>query len=165
MTEKSYFHNGAWQGDAVLAPYGASVFGHLINIVRASDAVFNFFDVGTGLYDNFSTTEHSPNNMTVDVGDGNAFVDGVYCSSSATTLTIPSNSSGLPRMDRIVLRVNWVTQTVELSIKTGAPNIVPVPPALVQDTGILYELSLARIYVPSGTTIIIPCLARVKRTR
>lgn len=57
----------------------------------------------------------------------------------------------LPRVDRVVLRLNLDTQVraIELAIKKGTAASTPVPPALAR-TATLWELSLAQVRVSTG---------------
>lgn len=59
------------------------------------------------------------------------------------TLAIAANSSGQPRIDRVIARNLFGTQ-IELDVLTGTPGASPVPPALTSD-GTMQEFSLAQV--------------------
>lgn len=148
MTEKSFFHEGATGGDAVYAPYSSKTFAELQHLLYGLDGVFEQV-VGYNLAVSPSA------NLTVSIARGSAMVGGIlYISSAAETLTHHANTSGQPRMDRVVIRVNWTAKTGTLVIKNGIPGPVPEPPALVQVIGEVYEISLARIYIPDSLAVI-----------
>jgi hypothetical protein len=68
--------------------------------------------------------------------------------------SIAANSSGNPRIDLAVLRLNRNDFTVTFQIVQGAPAASPVAPSLTQNTGStgVWELPLARITVANNAT-------------
>ncbi len=68
--------------------------------------------------------------------------------------SIAANSSGSPRIDLAVLRLNRNDYSVTFQIVQGAPAASPVAPALTQNTGStgVWELPLARITVAHNAT-------------
>lgn len=92
---------------------------------------------------------------TVFVRSGRAGVRGHYYTSTAEEpLSITANSSGNPRIDRVILKLDPAANSVVLAIKQGTPAGVPSAPTLTQtDTGV-YEVSLAQVLVPNGATSI-----------
>lgn len=92
-----------------------------------------------------------PATASVDVTAGAALVHGTFYINSATVnLGIASNVSGNPRIDTIILRKDWTSQTVRLTVLQGSPNATPVAPNLTQSDGVLWEVPLADIAVASG---------------
>ena len=61
----------------------------------------------------------------------------------------------LPRIDRVVLRLNRdaAARNVLLAVREGTPAASPSPPALQRDEAI-WELSLARVTVPTGAGLL-----------
>lgn len=149
MTEKSYYYDGAVTGDAGLAPYSSFVYNYLTALTESSTQAFVYEDTaGEKLEVTGSAVA-----LSVSVTAGNAFIYGVwYRNSAAVTLTIPPNNSSYRRIDRVVIRVDWEAQTARLALKMGTPTLVPVPPDLVQDPGVMYEMTLACVQVPEGAT-------------
>ena len=144
MTEKSYFWNGASHGDAQEAPYSAQLYSDLLSLVHTSKIPVVFDEYATA--DGFLVTPNA--GMVIDIAAGKALIGGTYVSLAAGQKTIPNNTSGMDRIDRIVVRVDVANKTATIAIKNGMPAIVPIFPTLVQGT--VYEMSLARIYVPNG---------------
>ena len=91
--------------------------------------------------------------MTVRVRPGFAMIKGAFAyDADEATLTIPASNASLPRLDRVVLRCNYLDRLCELVVKTGTPATVPVAPVLLQPTtGDYYELGLATVRVDAGT--------------
>lgn len=70
-------------------------------------------------------------------------------------LALDANTSGNPRQDLIVLRLDRSNYTVRLGKTNGTPAAAPAAPAAIQDTGTagVWELPLATVRVTSsGTT-------------
>lgn len=73
--------------------------------------------------------------------------------STITTKTISSNSSGQPRIDRVVLRYTYSTHDIRVAVIAGAPAATPLPPALTNQFGSgVWELPMAKIAVANGAT-------------
>jgi hypothetical protein len=86
-----------------------------------------------------------------------AIVRGFRWESGTTppVLSLDANTSGNPRLDLIVLRLDRSNYTVRLGKTKGTPAAVPAAPAPVQDTGTsgVWELPVATVAVASsGTT-------------
>lgn len=89
---------------------------------------------------------------SVSVGVGFAILRGFfYYNSSALSLTIPTPTT-LPRIDRIVIRLNVTGKTVMAAVKSGTEASSPAPPALQRDNNI-FELSLAQVRVTTAGAI------------
>jgi hypothetical protein len=84
-------------------------------------------------------------------------VYGGYYNLSGTppTFVITANGSGNPRIDTVVLRKDWVLQTIRLVVLTGTPAGSPLPPTLTQTPGTRWEIPLADILVNSGFVTIV----------
>jgi hypothetical protein len=67
-----------------------------------------------------------------------------------------TNTSGNPRIDRLVLRLDRTTRNVRTALLTGTPGVTPAPPALTQNTGTsgFWDFPLARWQVATGYTTI-----------
>lgn len=74
---------------------------------------------------------------------------------STITLTLAANSSGLPRVDLIVLRLNRATWTVREDIVQGTPGAGA--PTRTMNTGSIgvWEFPLAEVTVDSGVSAIV----------
>lgn len=93
--------------------------------------------------------------MTVAVGQGRAWIEGyLYSNDSPLTLVIGTASASLHRKDSIVLRLDLNERTIEAYVVAGTPAAKdPVAPEVVR-TADRYELKIAEVYVPAGTTAI-----------
>lgn len=77
---------------------------------------------------------------------------------SAPTVALDANTSGNPRIDLIVLRLERTTFTVRLAKRNGTPSATPAPPAAVQEAGPdgVWEWPVARVVVSSNGTSGLP---------
>lgn len=92
--------------------------------------------------------------LTVQIAPGRAWIEGHLWESDATeSLVLTAAHPSLPRIDRVILRLDWSNNTISLGVLTGTPASTPVAPALTQTTA-LWEISLAQVSVPAGATTI-----------
>lgn len=91
-----------------------------------------------------------------------AIVRGFRWESGTTppVVSLDANTSGNPRLDLIVLRLDRSNFTVRLGKTRGTPASVPAPPAAIQDAGSTgaYELPLATVRVNSSGTTGLPSI-------
>ncbi len=107
---------------------------------------------------------NSPVAANVVVTPGQALVQGTWYENTANnTLAIAANSSGNPRIDTIILRKVWATQTIRLVVLQGTPAPSPVPAGLTQSDGIQWEIPLADVTVVNGFTVINPADIRARK--
>jgi hypothetical protein len=114
--------------------------------------------LATGVIDTrlneLEVTQSTPPAMTVDVASGQAWIEGVFYENDAVVqLAISANGLGNPRIDTVVVRINFVANTWALAVVIGTPAVSPVAPTLEQDTS-LWELPLADVAVANGATSI-----------
>lgn len=94
-------------------------------------------------------------NKSVDVSAGRILQQGMRAENSTTkNLVIADNTSGNPRIDRIVSRWTPGSTDMELDVLQGTPAGSPTAPALTQNAT-TYEVSLAQIAVASGFVSIV----------
>jgi hypothetical protein len=100
-------------------------------------------------------TPQTPNAMGVYVNLGSGFVQGRFFQiySVHELLALAASDPVNPRIDRVILRIDFSARTLALAAKAGTPAVTPVAPALQQDT-IKWEISLAQVLVPAGATSI-----------
>jgi hypothetical protein len=92
--------------------------------------------------------------MQVKVDTGEGWVRGHYAKfTSIKILAVASNASGNPRVDRVVMRADFVNNTIAVDVVTGTPAGSPVAPAVTQNTSI-WETSLATIAVANGAVTV-----------
>jgi len=114
----------------------------------------NFQETGivAGITNEFSTVGDS-SGMQVKVATGEANLQGFYGrNTSEKTIAIAAADGANPRFDRVVLRVTFATNLIEIDILKGTAGASPAKPSLTQDTG-EWEIPLALVYVDarSGT--------------
>lgn len=153
MTESSAYWDGNSIGDAAagafFAPYDAETeFNRIFGRTLASDAQ-GF--VLPSLLNNLNVQASSPVASTIDVATGGAYVKGFhYLNDALNTLTVAANASGNPRLDRIIIRIDWSAKTVRLAVLQGTAAATPTLPALTQVYGTTWEISLAYIWLANG---------------
>ena len=94
--------------------------------------------------------------MDVEVQPGFGMINGRFCYETAkTTLILAQAPSQYSRIDRVVLRCNYLERLIEIIVKTGTPAASPTAPALIQPaSGDYYELGLATITVATNQSVI-----------
>lgn len=91
--------------------------------------------------------------LQVKVPTGKTWLRGQYGeNTSQKTIPIGPNASGSTRIDRVILRNDFVNNRIELDVLPGTPG-AGVPLALTQNTS-KWELSLAQVTVTNGAATI-----------
>ena len=151
MTEHSKFYSGqntdtrSYALQADLSAFFRALFSSGVIWVPSE---YDTFD------DPLKVVASAPTSRTVFVAAGAAWVYGYYVESyPSTSVTLDTNSSGNPRIDRIVIRNTISTKTVSIEVLKGTPASSPVPVALTQNSSV-YEISLAQILLASGYSTI-----------
>lgn len=92
--------------------------------------------------------------MSAIVKNGNAWIDGyMYTNTSDLLLFVDVADGVLNRVDRVVVQLSFIDRTITTVIKKGAPASTAVPPGLQRDADV-YELGIATITIPAGSTIV-----------
>ncbi|MES2155947.1 MAG: hypothetical protein V4510_12505 [bacterium] len=108
-----------------------------------------------GVLNSCAVLQHAPPGMSVDVGTGYAFIQGVYGQNGSTkNLAISAANATNPRIDRVVLRVDTVAQDMEVLVLTGTAAASPSAPAIVR-SATQTDYSLAQILVNTTVTSIV----------
>lgn len=113
--------------------------------------------IGNGVFPNPSTNlvVTSNGDMTVNVSVGFAWINGyMYNNTDDLTLTVSHADSALKRIDRVVLRCDFVNREIRAYIKRGVFASSPIPPSLERGVN-AYELSIADIQVNNGVASIV----------
>jgi hypothetical protein len=93
----------------------------------------------------------APGGMFVSVSSGEAMVEGFWYKNDASlSLAVATNTSGSTRIDRVILRLNRVSNSLNAAILQGTPGAGA--PALTQIVGGIWEFPLATITIPTATT-------------
>ena len=102
--------------------------------------------------------------MTLNVSSGRGWIQGHSFVNSATATVTLANADGiLNRIDRIVVRIDYTTNTISVEVKEGVLSANPVATALIRN-GTYYEIALADVLVSAGTTTITTAMITDKRT-
>lgn len=102
--------------------------------------------------------------MQVKVKTGAAWIQGHYYESSAEEiLPIATANATNPRIDRIILRLNWTDNTIGLAVLQGTPAASPTAPAVTRNFA-QWELSLAQVRVNAGVITITAANVTDERT-
>jgi hypothetical protein len=92
--------------------------------------------------------------MQVKVNSGSAWIKGHYYESDdIEIMAIGAADSVNSRIDRVILRLDWTANTMELAVLQGVAAVSPVAPALTQNSS-RWEISLAQVRVNAGATTI-----------
>lgn len=136
-------HSGFFNGDQ---EYGQEEFNRYFDNIYESGVSVNS--------DNSMTLGITNEGNTIKIASGFAIVKGFYLyNDSIKSITVTSDSN-YDRIDRVVIRLNISTSKVSIEIKKGVAGSKPQVPELQRDN-LVYELSLAQIYVPRSGSITI----------
>ncbi len=105
--------------------------------------------IGNGVFPNPSTNTQviADGGMSVIVQEGKAWIDGyILYVDNPQTLTLDTGDNLLPRIDKVVIRLDKINREVVLAVKKGTPATNPVAPSLQRD-GDMHELGIANIYI------------------
>lgn len=124
-----------------------------------ADDISNFFYklISDGVFVTPSTSLQvtASSGMTVSVAAGYGMIKAKYINNdSPAYLTLDSADSTNPRLDRVVLGLNYANRAISLYIKKGTAAATPTAQTLTRTAGVLWELSLATIEVSAGATAI-----------
>ena len=101
--------------------------------------------------------------MVVQVGTGRAFLDARWMENDTVLdLTIPDAHAILNRKDIIVAQLDYDNRLIDIIVKSGTAASTPVAPTITRSVA-YYELELAEISIPAGTTEITQALITDKR--
>lgn len=89
----------------------------------------------------------------VAVASGAALVYGFYYTNSASVNVAISTPATNPRIDRIVLRVDWANHTVRITRIAGTEAASPSAPSLTQVANTTWDIPLAQVRITTGGVI------------
>ena len=141
--EKSSFFNAVINNDIPDRLYKAEEFARF----------FSSF-IGNGVFPNPATNLNVVglnNNMTITVKEGKAWINGYFYENTNDLILEISNADGvLNRIDRVVIRLDFLNREIRTYVKKGSFATNPIAPAVQRDADI-YELAIADIRVNAGT--------------
>lgn len=116
-----------------------------------AEQIRNFFT--NGVFNN-GLQVISNNDMTVSIKKGNAHIEGrCYINTDSLIKSIDTADGVLDRIDNVVIRLDLTNRLISAQIIKGTFAETPTPPALVR-TSTIYDIRLATISIPHGTTSI-----------
>lgn len=106
---------------------------------------------GAQPYNSLRVQARTPASTIIDVLSGSALVQGVlYINTGTVSFTVAANASGNPRIDLIVVQLDYTLQITRLALKQGTPAATPVPPTLTQTVGVMWEIPIGEIAIANG---------------
>jgi len=142
MEKSSFFNSVLDQSGNPDRPYLAEDFARYFSAI-----------IGNGIFPNPSNNLQaiSNNNMTITIKQGKAWINGYfYYNTDDLILPIEVADGVLNRIDRIVLRLDFINREIKAKVKKGTFASSPTAPTLQRDAD-AYELALADIAVNKGT--------------
>lgn len=148
MSYKSGFFDAIDQGS-----------GDYDRVYNASDFAeyFSRF-VGNGVFASPANglTVESTGGMSLAIKPGYAWINGyLFSVISGTTeaLTVPVANPTMNRYDSVVLGLDYQNRQITPYIKSGSPAASPSAASLTRSSS-LYEIEIARVYVPTGASYV-----------
>ena len=89
----------------------------------------------------------------VRVQSGQGYINGYWYENSADVPFSLSSGGSQPRIDTVVLRLDFVTRRIRLAMLTGTPSASPTAPVLTRNANV-WELGLANINIAANATSI-----------
>ena len=108
--------------------------------------------IGNGVFPNPSTNllVTSNGDMTINLSSGFAWINGyMYHNTDNLTLTVEHADSALKRIDRVVLKCDFINREIKAYVKKGLFASNPIAPNLERGVN-AYELSVSDILVENG---------------
>jgi len=91
------------------------------------------------------------NGFNIKVSPGYAFIRGyMYKNDADINITLDSSDAVLDRIDRVVLKLDIVSRTMNIQLKKGTMGSQPSPPSLI-DNASVKELPIAQIRVNANS--------------
>lgn len=144
--ETSHFWNGLITGDATLAPYSALLYAQLWKkLFTGNQADDGYIDA----YLNELVVSGVSGGVTI--ASGAALVNGGFYENTAQATLSVATPSGNTRIDRVILRKHWGTQTIRLILISGSEG--GGAPSLSQTEGAIWEIPLAQLSVTTAGVI------------
>lgn len=154
MTEFGLPFDGVGLGDAANAPYSSAEWAHSWTLRHGVGSVFPNYGIlkgtGSASAEPLAVLATNPASTNVEIQVGAALVNGrLYENTTIVTKAVGANASGNARIDTVILRIDFVAQTIRLVVLQGTPAASPVPPTLTQNAS-YWEIPLADIAVANG---------------
>lgn len=124
MAEQAYFFDGVLTGGVYDRAYNANDFANFFVDLVGSGVIYT---------DSTKLRVSVDSGMGVKLAAGSAFLRArKYTNTAEKTLTLDVADGSLPRIDRIIVRMNRVGRTISAMVLKGTPAAVPSPPPLTK---------------------------------
>lgn len=151
MVERSRFWTGTSVGDAIEAPYDAPVeFARVMGTLGGSDSFTGLSCVFPDVLSELAPSAAAP---LVSIAPGRALVHGTWYETDAAVAVSFPTPSGTVRVDRLVLRKDFVGQTVRVTRIAGTEGAGPPP--MVRTVGTFWDMSICQVNVTTAGVITI----------
>lgn len=152
MAETSGPWDGTTVGDATIAPFdGPTEWAAMWRTMLNMDRLVNNGGVAFKVLNSYALSISGAN---INVDTGRAVVYGTWAQNSTVVAVAIPTPGGASRQDRIVLRKDWVAQTVRITRIAGIEG-AGTPEPLVQVAGTTWDIPLGVINVTTGGVITI----------
>jgi hypothetical protein len=143
MTERSRPWDGTTTGDATEAPYDAATeWAKIRASMVGADQLTNVGGVYPSVLNELAVSGSATPAV---VATGRADVYGTWYENDASLNVVIPTPAVSDRIDRIVLRKSWASQTVRVTRIAGVEG--GAAPALTQNAGVTWDVPLAQILV------------------
>lgn len=94
--------------------------------------------------------------LSVKVRPGFGLINGAFAYDAAETVyELPAAPTSYARVDRVILRCNYLERLCEIIVRAGVPGPNPAPPELIRPVaGDYFELCLATVRVSPNQTVV-----------
>ncbi len=147
MTETSFYWNGIATGDAILAPYTSDRYHEIWKKILTRN------DNEGAINGYLNKLEVVGITGGIKVLSGAALVDGLFYENSDTLSVELDDPVSNPRIDLIVVRKDWGTQTARIAVVEGDENASPTAPTVTQTSSSIWEIPLAEALITTNGTI------------
>lgn len=146
--ERSQFWATTGTGDGTGSGYTAD---NMFEVFRSLFAGKNSTNLSGVAPDYQNKLAVSGTSSPVAVATGAAVVYGIpYFNSASVNVTVPTPTTAT-RIDRIVLRASWASQTVRITRVAGVEG--SGAPALTQSAGVTWDMPLATVQITTGGVV------------
>lgn len=147
MTEKSYVWDGTVTGDSTLAPYYADIFNKYMHM-----HIYGGGDVALVVPGYLDDLESLLSSNSITIKSGAAFLKNfLYRQTDTVSFGFTTVADGYYRIDSVVLKVDYLAQTVRLVLKAGSAQTTPEVAftnraSLIQTEGYIWEEVLYYVF-------------------
>lgn len=150
LAETSRPWGGTTVGDATVAPYDADTeWAAILRSLAAAGAITT--DLSGVFRDELNELAVTSGAGQVSVNTGRALVHGTWYENGASVNVAVATPGASTRIDRVVLRKDWVAQTVRITLIAGVEG--GAAPALVQSIGSEWDMPLYQVSITTGGDI------------